>query len=79
MDTDEHTEREALLAALRPFRPDFGFLTGWEAALWPMLLIGCDGGTNATSGVVPEVTRKLYDLTMGYKTAGTCGTPKIPQ
>ena len=30
----------------------------------PMLLIGCDGGTNATSGVVPEITRKLYDLTM---------------
>ena len=29
----------------------------------PMLLIGCDGGTNATSGVVPEITRKLYDLT----------------
>ena len=27
-----------------------------------MLLIGCDGGTNATSGVVPELTRKLYDL-----------------
>ena len=31
----------------------------------PMLLIGCDGGTNATSGVVPEITRKLYDLTLG--------------
>ena len=24
----------------------------------PMLLIGCDGGTNATCGVVPEMTRK---------------------
>ena len=35
--------------------PDFVFLTGWEAALLPMLLIGCQGGTNATSGVVPEV------------------------
>jgi 4-hydroxy-tetrahydrodipicolinate synthase len=30
----------------------------------PLLLIGCDGGTNATSGVVPEITRKLYDLTL---------------
>ena len=29
-----------------------------------MLLIGCDGGTNATSGVVPELTRKIYDLTV---------------
>ena len=30
----------------------------------PMILIGCDGGTNASSGVVPELTRKLYDLTV---------------
>jgi 4-hydroxy-tetrahydrodipicolinate synthase len=33
----------------------------------PMLLVGCDGGTNATSGVVPEITRKLYDLTLAYR------------
>ena len=33
----------------------------------PMLLIGCDGGTNATSGVVPEITRKLYDLTLARR------------
>jgi len=51
-----------MIEAVRPVRPDFTFLTGWEAVLLPMLLIGCDGGTNATSGVVPELTRKLYDL-----------------
>jgi 4-hydroxy-tetrahydrodipicolinate synthase len=53
-----------MIAAVKPIRPDFVFLTGWDAALMPMLLIGCDGGTNATSGVVPEITRKLYDLTV---------------
>ncbi len=52
-----------MIKAVRPNRPDFSFLTGWDAALMPLLLIGCDGGTNATSGVVPEITRKLYDLT----------------
>ena len=52
-----------MMAAVRPIRPDFAFLTGWEAVLVPMLLIGVDGGTNAISGVVPELTRKLYDLT----------------
>jgi len=52
-----------MIDAVRPIRPDFSFLTGWDAALMPMLLIGCNGGTNATSGVVPEVTRKLYQLT----------------
>jgi len=54
-----------MMQAVRPNRPDFSFLTGWDAALMPMLLIGCDGGTNASSGVVPEMTRKLYDLTVG--------------
>ena len=50
-----------LIAAVRPIRPDFSFLTGWEAALVPMLLVGCDGGTHATSGIVPELTRSIYD------------------
>jgi 2-dehydro-3-deoxy-D-pentonate aldolase len=53
-----------MIQAVRPNRPEFSFLTGWDAALMPMLLVGCDGGTNASSGVVPELTRKLYDLTM---------------
>jgi 4-hydroxy-tetrahydrodipicolinate synthase len=52
-----------MIKAVRPNRPEFSFLTGWDAALMPMLLIGCDGGTNATSGIVPEITRKLYDIT----------------
>ncbi len=56
-----------LIQTVRPMRPDFSFLTGWDAALMPMLLIGCDGGTNATSGVVPELTRKLYDLTTAHR------------
>ncbi|MFH1303040.1 MAG: dihydrodipicolinate synthase family protein [Planctomycetota bacterium] len=53
-----------MIQAVRPNRPEFSFLTGWDAALMPLLLIGADGGTNASSGVVPELTRKLYDLTM---------------
>jgi 4-hydroxy-tetrahydrodipicolinate synthase len=51
-----------IMAAVQRARPDFTFLTGWEPALWPMLAIGCHGGTCATSGVVPEVTRRLYDV-----------------
>lgn len=51
-----------MIQAVRPQRPDFSFLTGWEAALFPMLLVGCDGGTNASSGIVPEVTRRLFEL-----------------
>src|SRR5688500_16477722 len=58
-----------MMAAVRPARPDFSFLTGWEAILLPMLVMGVDGGTHATSGVVPELTRKLYDLTRGGQLA----------
>jgi 4-hydroxy-tetrahydrodipicolinate synthase len=56
-----------MIQAIRPNRPDFAFLTGWDAALMPMLLIGCDGGTNASSGIVPEITRKLYDATLATR------------
>ena len=51
-----------MITSVRPIRPDFSFLTGWEAVLAPMLLAGCDGGTNASSNVVPEVTRRIYEL-----------------
>ena len=49
-----------MIAAIRPSRPEFTFLTGWDAALVPMLIVGADGGTNATSGVVPELTRAIH-------------------
>jgi len=51
-----------MITAVRPERPDFSFLTGWEAVLVPMLMIGCDGGTHASSNAVPEITRRMYDL-----------------
>jgi 4-hydroxy-tetrahydrodipicolinate synthase len=51
-----------MILAVRPIRPDFSFLTGWEAVLAPMMLAGCDGGTNASSNIVPEVTRRIYEL-----------------
>jgi dihydrodipicolinate synthase/N-acetylneuraminate lyase len=49
-----------MIAEVRPQRNDFFFMTGWDAALVPMLMVGCDGGTNATSGVVPELTKAIF-------------------
>ena len=49
-----------MIAAVRPLRDDFTFLCGWEAALAPMLLMGCDGGTNSMAGVLPEMLVDLY-------------------
>lgn len=49
-----------MMAAIRPQRDDFSFLTGWDPSLAPMLIAGVDGGTNATSGVLPELTRAIH-------------------
>ena len=53
-----------LMNNIRPKRPDFSFLIGTEEILMPALVMGADGGTIATSGVVPEVVMKLYNLTL---------------
>ena len=46
-----------------PLRPDFVFLLGCEEILVPALVMGADGGTIATSGIVPEVIMRMYHLT----------------
>lgn len=56
-----------MMAAVQPVRPDFTFLCGWEPALAPMLAMGCQGATLAMSGIVPEVTRAMYDLSLAGK------------
>ncbi|HZK81393.1 MAG TPA: dihydrodipicolinate synthase family protein [Humisphaera sp.] len=52
-----------MISAIRPQRPDFVFLTGWDCVLVPMMMAGANGGTNASSNAVPEVTRRVYELT----------------
>ena len=49
------------LQAIKPQRPDFTCLIGCEEILFPALLMGADGGTIASSGVVPEAIMKLYN------------------
>jgi len=45
---------------IKPQRPEFSCLIGCEEILFPSLFMGGDGGTIATSGIVPEVVMKLY-------------------
>jgi 4-hydroxy-tetrahydrodipicolinate synthase len=51
-----------MIRTIRPQRPEFAFLSGWETTLAPMLAIGCDGGVNATSGVIPDYMCKMFSL-----------------
>ena len=50
-----------LCAQILPDRPDFSILTGWDAALLPMLAAGAHGGTNATANAAPELVLEVYD------------------
>ena len=54
-----------MIEAVRPNRPDFSFFCGWDAVLLPALLVGADGGINPSSGVVPELTRQLFEAATG--------------
>ena len=58
-----HMQR--MLSRVRPQRPDFAFLTGWDNVLTSMLLLGCDGGTHAAANVVPEVLVAIFDAVRG--------------
>lgn len=49
------------LNEVKAIRPDFSCLIGCEEILLPVLLMGADGGTIATSGVAPEAVMKLYN------------------
>lgn len=49
------------LNEIKPLRPDFSCLIGCEEILLPVLMMGADGGTIATSGVAPEAIMKLYN------------------
>ena len=49
-----------MLAQIKPQRPDFACFIGTEEILYPSLVMGGDGGTIASSGVMPEVIVKLY-------------------
>jgi 4-hydroxy-tetrahydrodipicolinate synthase len=53
-----------MIQSIRSNHPDFSFLTGWDPMIVPMLLAGATGGVNATSNVAPELTRRMYDLTV---------------
>lgn len=46
---------------LRGERTDFSILIGCDEILFPALIMGADGGTLASSGVVPESIVKIYE------------------
>ncbi len=60
-DTSRDMPRfQQLLHAIKPQRPEFSCLIGWDELLCTSLFMGGDGGALSTSGVVPEVLMRIY-------------------
>lgn len=60
-DTSRDMPRfQQVLHEIKPQRPDFSVLIGWEELLCTSLFMGGDGGTVSSAGVVPEVIMKIY-------------------
>ncbi len=49
-----------VLQSIKPQRPEFSVLIGWEELMVPSLFMGGDGGTLSTAGVAPEVIMSIY-------------------
>ncbi|MEO0509803.1 MAG: dihydrodipicolinate synthase family protein [Verrucomicrobiota bacterium] len=61
-DTSRDMPRfQQLIHEIKPQRPDFSMLIGWEELLCTAMFMGADGGTLSSSGVVPEVLMKIYN------------------
>ncbi len=49
-----------LIHDIKSKRPDFSVLIGWEEIFIPAMIMGADGGTLSTAGVIPEVFVKMW-------------------
>jgi 2-dehydro-3-deoxy-D-pentonate aldolase len=52
-----------IINEIKPQRPDFSVLIGWEELMVPALMMGADGGTLSTAGVAPEAIMRIYKET----------------
>lgn len=60
-DTSKDMGRfQQTLHMIKPLRPDFSVLIGWEELLCTGMFMGADGGTLSSAGVVPEIVMSLY-------------------
>ncbi len=50
-----------IMNAVKPQRPDFSVLLGWEELIVPAIMMGADGGTLSTAGVAPEAIMRIYN------------------
>ena len=54
-----------MATTIKPQRPEFTLLTGWDTQLLTMLRLGCDGGTHASANVAPAEMSALFEAFAG--------------
>lgn len=60
-DTSKDMGRfQQTIRLIKPVRPDFSVLIGWEEHLCTAMFMGADGGTLSSAGVAPEIVMALY-------------------
>jgi 4-hydroxy-tetrahydrodipicolinate synthase len=57
----EYFHTVAVLREIKPIRPDFAVLSGWEDLILPSLLAGADGSICAFANVAPELFVSLVE------------------
>jgi dihydrodipicolinate synthase/N-acetylneuraminate lyase len=57
----EYNHVVAVLQEVKPVRPDFSVLCGWEDLILPSLLAGADGSICAFANVAPELFVNLVE------------------
>lgn len=50
-----------MISSVRRVRPEFVFLSGWEPVFVPMLMAGCNGGTQAFGNAMPEYLCHIFE------------------
>jgi dihydrodipicolinate synthase/N-acetylneuraminate lyase len=61
----EYNHVVAVLQEVKPVRPDFSVLCGWEDLILPSLLAGADGSICAFANVAPELFVDLVEAAGG--------------
>ena len=61
----EYHHTVAVLREIKPSRPDFSVLSGWEDLILPSLLAGADGSICAFANVAPELFVNLVEAARG--------------
>src|SRR5918992_4253073 len=76
--TAQYTHTVEVLQEVKPARPDFSVLAGFEPLIFPSMLAGADGSICAFANVAPELFVKLAMKMLGVPISPAVRGPALP-